>query len=274
MIHLLCGIGTILFIMYIRLIMERLPRDLSLYYFDYWGIKRLNIFLTSFAIFWVIISASIVYISLRYILLKPIRIGYTMGNILDIFIATYNFLRESLISVAYIINDSLYDTYNAISNFAAFFYKYFGHRREDIFLIVTYIIRFIILLAFLIDVFLFFRLNYFYKTLTLLCVNLVIHLFHFLLEDYSSCLKEIETELVITKSTNENGEPVTNFERAPGNEEIDLLYSFREYGRCLKIKGYLEIYDAQAKKYNSRVNLVIYFLYMSGWLYVLIRGLW
>lgn len=159
---------------------------------------------------------------------------------------TYAFFHQS--------NTKFYDN---LLIFADNFYKFFGYKHESIFVVVPNIIKCIILFAFLIDVFIFFKLKYFYFMLYFLIINLIIHIIFYVLKDFADNVENIKSELLFTTYINKKDKTYEIIiEANPNNmQDIDLNYTINEYKICNRIKGYLAEYE----RYHQYFNLFIIF---------------
>lgn len=84
-----------------------------------------------------------------------------------------------------ILENAIYEAFSIINNMipndvskryklSQKFYDLFGTKPETFFLFILYFIRIIILISFLIDVFIYFRFDYMYKTFYLLTISMLI----------------------------------------------------------------------------------------------------
>ena len=51
-------------------------------------------------------------------------------------------------------------------------------------------------------------------------------------------------------------------------------YAVQQFIICSKLKGYIEIYEFYQNYYSCRINIIIYCLYLIGWLYVIYHNLY
>lgn len=93
---------------------------------------------------------------------------------------------------------------------------------EVLFLILLYTIRFIIVIIFLIDIIIFFKLQYFYQVLIILFV---------VLKDFAKNLSNIQSYLVLE---NNGDNTLTTFKPSQGNDDIDLVYYVYQFIVCSK----------------------------------------
>jgi len=182
------------------------------------------------------------------------------------------FLTESFYRVYFVIYEILDKVipkfYDKLLFFCFKFYDIFGHRSEATLIFVTLFVRTILLIAFFIDVFIFFKLHYFYVTLVLLLIPLCIKVLIFILEDFSKALDEIKSYLIIEDCgiDEETNLPLTNYKPSPGNEKIDLYYYVEQFIICNKITGYLKMYNMFLNFCNPRFNIIYNTLFLVGWI--------
>ena len=265
--NIILGLLLVFDTIYKRLIITRLPKDL-------WLIQD-GIFLKGLSIFVflsIFISAYLCVNNLLFLCGKEhgegfiSRLSGKLNDVID------NALQEIYILVGNFLTKEPYDK---VSFFSEMFYKYFHKTTEAFFLFILYFIRIIILLCFLIDVFIFFRLNYMYKSLYLLCFSMIIKIIFYMLKDFSGNLEETKSVLNINdKGMAPHTElPRTTFSLKEEYKDLDLVYHVGQFILCSKIKGYLEIYDRFTKLFNPYFNTFVYFLYFGGWFFVLFKNL-
>lgn len=263
LIKIVLGISIIIYLVYIRLLLVRAPRDLTLYN------PSLNYKLFFLVLIGIFVSLFICYKTIRIIRNleeKETKIQSYLKKINEIIDSSLKTVLEFLLN--YIPNN-----YEMIFNLAKNFYFLFGKRNEGFFVLISLVIRIIIVFLFLIDIFFFFEFNYFYKSLILLCLPLMINLFFYNLREFADNLEEIKSYLIIIdEGKNSEGKPITTFQLSPGNENLDLTYLISQFIICNKIKGYLDGYYFYYYYYGSRFNLVIYFLYLAGWMTIIVKN--
>lgn len=259
--YILLGVVLTLYIIYIRLIVIRAPRDLILFNSTY---NYKLIFIMSMGI---IISLFLVYKNMRIILEKK-----ESNNIINQLITTLNKTITNSFNELFnfILFTFVKEPYEVCSLFAKKFYALFSKITEGIFIYINILLKFIILIVFLIDVFYFFRLNYFYKALILLCISICISIVMFILDKVANNLPLIESYLIKGETVDSVTKKVNlTFSASPGNENIDLDYTVEEYAICSKIRQYLDIYFSLNHYYLPRFNIIMHLLYLFGWLYIL-----
>jgi hypothetical protein len=252
---------------YIRVILNRLPRELIIFQETFINYRLLFILITGIGVSSLMIIISI--LKLLHIELAP-RKSFTNFN---------EIINKALEEVYGFIFSFFENPYEKTVNIADKFYKIFGQKTEGFFIYISYTIQFIILVSFLIDVFWFFKLELFYKALSLLIITIAIKILFFSLRLYSTNLSDLESMLVITTTDQidpETNTPIVEYSPIPQlNHVIDFNFSehMLQYKLCSKINGYLEIYDLASKYFSARLNLIIYPCYLIGWIYILYQNI-
>lgn len=261
--NLTLGFSLIIYTIYIRVFIIRLPKGLYIITNNQINIGLLLLIIISFFITLFIIYANFIILSN-----KITKESYFSEYILKITEIIENALYECYIFIGSRFNDP----YNKISYLVQKFYKYFQNTSETFFLFLLYIIRIIILISFLIDVFLYFRLDLMYKSLYLLCISLLIKILFFMLKDFSGNLEEAQSYLIIEEQSinPDNNLPLTSYSLKKEFKDLDLAYHVGQFILCSKITGYLKIYDRYAKFFTPYFNIIIYSFYLLGWLYIII----
>ena len=249
---------------YRRFIILRLPK--SLYFVENLTIKYIFILFVLISIFTsCLIIKTYIYILLQKSLSDNIftKIGIKMHEMIE------NAISEAFSAIV----NNMPNHVNYISKLCEQFYQLFGTRPETFFLFILYLIRIIILITFLIDVFFYFQFNYMYKAFNLLIITLLIKILFYILRDYASNVEELKLILVITdKGVDlETGLPVTSYQF---NDEYkdkidDLKYHIQQFILCNKLSGYLDNYDRYTAFFAPYINIFIYSLYLIGWFYIL-----
>lgn len=271
------GLFIVLYVLYRRLYLVRLPKDLYI-------ITNNQIKITFLVIIWitVIILAYIIYQNISILYNKKVAESYLKKKMLQISTIIENAIDKSLYELYYFIGyildktyfrNSSVSPYDIISYISRKFYKYFSKQPEYYLLFILYFIRFVILLCFLIDVFIYFRLELMYKSLYLLCISLLIKLLLFILRDFASNLELIRAFLIIEDSgiNEESGLPLTTYSFKEEYQKLNpsLDYYAVQFILIQKVSGYLEMYDRYSRYFSPRFNILICLLYLLGWLYVL-----
>lgn len=263
LIQILFAILLISFCIYNRLFVIRLPKYLWFYTNEY-----LNFNLIILVILSILLALLMLY--------KNIFINNkTSSNLfLSIIYKITNFIDDSLQKLYALIIELIPDNYIKISYLSQKFYAIVGNKSETIFLFILFIIRFIILFAFVIDVFIFFRLEYMYKTLYLLCISLIIKLLFFILNDFASNLDDIEKALIIEDKgiDFETKLPITIYYLKEDFQHFDLKYYVQEYILCSKLTGYLQNYSKYKEFFTPKINIIIYSIYIISWFYVIFKN--
>ena len=263
--YLLAGFVSIIYICYIRLILVRLPKELFLNLNN-----NINFALLLIIIIGIIISLSVISVNLY--LLFNLQIKQNFVN--RAFSTIQEYFNRAFFEVYKLIINLIPQKYDKIPLLVKNFYNIFGNRAEETFVIIVYIIRFIIVISFLIDIFLFFRFNYFYKALTLLLIPICVNVLFFILTDYSKNLGELQASLVIKNGEFDKNGEVTSIEYSltPENKGLNLNYIVEQYKLCLALSQYLLYYNMVLRYVSIRGNLLIYCLYLLGWLFILYKN--
>lgn len=261
--NLFLGFSIIFYVFYIRVIVERLPKELYIYDAE----NNIKLRLLVIIILGIIIA--IIQIISNIILL--LHCARAEGK-----------LKKILNSVGTILDDALFETYNLLVNqipnsydklsfISKKFYNIFYNISEIFFIIIEYAIRSLILICFLIDVFVFFRLEFMYKALYLLLISMLIKIFFYMLKDIASNLGILEKDLIITNKGIDEATvlPRTSYRFKDINETADLNYHIDQYILCSKLSGYLENYKKYRQFLQPYFTLIIYSCYLLGWCYIL-----
>ena len=264
--HIVAASFIILYTFYSRLLIIRLPKSLTII-----NESTINYYLLAF----ILISF---FISCFLLITNIVNLFYHRN--------TNSFITILFSKINSFINNALFDFYNLLlkvvphpyekmSLIASKFYKIFHKKSESLFVFLLFTIRFIIVTAFLVDIFAFFKLDYMYKMLYLLCFSLLIKSFFYVLRDFSGNFEEIESYLIISEEglDTQTNLPITIYKLKEEYKELDLQYYTSQYILTLKIKGYLEMYDKYTRFFMPYLNIVIYFLYTIGWFFVIIINL-
>ena len=252
-----------LYFIYIRLIVVKLPKEL--YFIENYTFKYPLIIFSCCSL---IIMLFVLIKNIRVLLQEKKEIKTTLfGNLIK---KINTLIESSLIAFYYFIMSKIPDIYDKTSFITQKFYAIFKNKTEAFFILFALSIKLIIVILFLIDVFFFFKLQYMYKGLFLLTISLCIKIFFFILKDFASNLSEISSSLnIIDKGIDESTQlPLTAYSLKDPDPTIDLDYSIGQYILCSKITGYLEIYDRYDRFFTPRFNILIYSLYVIGWIYI------
>lgn len=259
--YLLLGFVIVTYIIYLRVFRERLPKDL------YVGNPiNLNLCLIVFIGFFM--SLYIIYVNTTLLYKKTKK-----ENLLQKFSSKIaQIIQEALEEVFNFIGQVIGEkSYTFLSSFAQNFHNIFFKYHAGILFIISYSVRCIIFIVFFCDIFIFFRFNYFYKSLILLIIPIIISIITFLLKNFASNL-ELMSSFLDTEEAEELGDPVTKFTPSLGNEDIDLSYHVEQFILCTKIQNYLDIYNDFKDYYTPRCNILLYSLYAIGWAFIITKN--
>lgn len=247
------------FLLYNRLFIARLPKNLFIFEN---GLIKWNI---------VIVIILGISIALYMIIQNIFKMINYFNKSPQIFHKILIFIETSLQELHILIVSYIPDNYEKISYLSQKFYTMFEKKSETFFLFILFFIRFVILFAFITDVFFYFELYFMYKTLYLLCISLLIRFWFSILTDFSSNLEEIQSALIIEDRGTDpiTSLPITFFSFKKEFNTFDLKYHVEQYFLCSKLSGYLENYNRYKTFFTPYINILIYSLYLIGWLYVL-----
>jgi hypothetical protein len=259
--NIILGLIIIFYTIYRRILLVRLPKDL---YFI--GDNGINVGLALLVLVSIFISSFMFYKNISILLGKKTTESFFSNKLSKIMEVISRALQEM-----YGIIGSLFkDPYNKISFITQKFYKYFQNISETLFLFILYGIRFIILICFLIDVFIYFQLSLMYYSLYLLCLSLWIKILFYIMKDFSGNLEEAESMLnIINRGVNPiTHVPRTSYSLKKEYQNLDLEYYVGQYILCSKITGYLDMYNRYDILFSPYINSIFYFSYLIGWLYI------
>lgn len=265
--YLITGFFIVIYIIYIRFFLVRMPKDL---YIDFssetYKIKIIFLILSIIICFFIIINNIIIEFNLN-----------KKNNRFDIISGFITKIIDNSLKQLYTVFISFFDdAYNITSKISTKFYNYCHIYPETLLLFITYIIRLIIVVIFLTEIIFVFKLNYFYKSFGLLCIILFIKIFIYVLRDFASNIEALEEALIIKDCgiDEETQLPITKYTLKPEYSDNNLDYLIKEFILCNKLSGYLEMYDRYSKFFNSKFNILLYTLYLCGWLYILFCNLY
>ena len=258
------ALSMVFYTIYRRLFTTRFARELYFYY-DY----IINYGLICLVIISIVTCFVILKSTINIIIKKPILPNFLSSCLLRINL----FIETALYDLYNYIMSKIPNVYDKISYFTEIFYKYFKDVSEAFFLLILYSIRTIILCCFLIDVFIFFKLEYMYKSFALLSVSLIIKIIFYVLKDFASNLDEARSMLIITETgiNPETKEPITSYQFTAEyrDENLDLIYHIGQYILCNKITGYLHMHERYKAILSPYFNCIIYGFYLIRWCYIL-----
>lgn len=259
----LIGLLIIFYTFYNRLIVIRLPKSLIIF-----NENVLNYILLVFILFNFFISCFLLIINIRQILDYKNSNGFFKSLVEKI---TY-YLDNVLFEVYNYFLNLLPNSYEKMSKIASYFYSIFHKYTEELFVLILFTIRLSIVIAFLIDVFVFFKLHYMYKMLYLLCFSLTIRCVFYILRDFSKNLQEIESylDMKLVGYDYKDDLPIHEYSLKEEFQHLDLPYYASHYILTSKLTGYLERYDYYSRVYTPYFNIMLYTLYLIGWSYVII----
>lgn len=266
--NIIIGLIIISYILYRRVWLIRLPKDLYFIKEEY-----INYNLLILVLFGILLSSYMIYKNILLLFNKK-----SSDNIITkLFLKISEIIEKSLFEVYKLLGNLLIlDVYNKVSFLAQKFYKYFHKVSETLFLFILYGIRLIIISCFLIDVFAFFKLGYFYKACYLLCFSLLIKVLFYILRDFSNNLDIAKSFLIIQHEgvNPETNVPRTSYRLKEEHKHLDLEYHVGQFILCSKVSGYLEMYERYSNFFMPRFNIILYLLYLMGWSFVLLKNIY
>jgi hypothetical protein len=251
---------------YFRIIYKRLPRDLALYDTLYT--------LFPFAIL-CIISCFMGYYYFKILKHKPfVQLSPQLTKIIK---QISEYIKDSLFAIYIYFIEKVDDSYNKVKRIITYFLKYFGHK-EFILCLAFEILPYIIVnIFFCIDVFIFFRLNYFYKSLIILIIPVIFRIWLYIINDFTHNMKIIEQDFFITSSFNEDGSENIKFDIKPEvpseKKPIIVTYNIQEYLSLIPLKRFIDSYEILKDYYKPRIMLFVCLSYAIGWSYIIYTNL-
>ena len=263
--NIILGFMIIFYVIYIRFIVIRFPKELYIY--DITNNLKLRIVFIIFAG----PSIATYQIVANFRVIFNIHVSFRNSFFEPIIEKLNKILEDSLFETYAFILSKIPDAYEKLSVYSQRFYKTFGNFSEILCLIVEYIIRSVILISFLIDVFIFFRLEFMYKSLDLLLIPLCIKVVFYILKDIASNLDTLKQDLIIIDKgiDLETNLPRTSYKFRDINETADLQYHIEQYILCFKLSGYLEYYHKYRQFCDPYFSLILCLLYFVGWCFII-----
>lgn len=260
--YIFLGLLIIFYTIYRRILVIRLPKELYFCQNDVINYNLIILVLVS-----ILICSYLLYKNI--LILLKINIPETFLSTLSLKINTI--VENSLFEVYNFCGKIFVDPYDKITFISQKFYKYFKNISELLFLSMLTIIKLIIVICFIIDVFVYFRLEYMYKSLYLLCLSLIIKLLFYILNDFANNLQNAQNVLVIeyTGINLTNKLPIFSYSLKKEFNTLDLKYHVEQYILCSKLSGYLDNYNRYKTFFTPYINIIIYVLYLVGWLSVI-----
>lgn len=264
--NLFLGTFIVCYTFYVRFLLIRLPKTLYFVSEDIINYKLIIIVVIA-------ISFSVIKLITNFLLVINFN---SKKTIVKTFLVSIGTILDNALSEIYrILTHFIPNVYDKVSYFCQKYYAFFSKKPETFFLFILYSIRFIILSAFFIDVFIFFKLNYMYKCLYLLCISIVIDILFYLMKDFASNLNQAKSVLIIeTLGLDEKTKlPKTLYSLKDEFKHLDLRYHTEQFILCSKIQGYLDMYQRYSKFFGPYINIITSLLYLIGWCYIIIINL-
>lgn len=126
----------------------------------------------------------------------PIQLSENI--VTNVILAIISKIKEALHAIKDLIAQSVPDSFNKLQRLCTRFYIIFGSHEKSLCFTFILMLYFIVISCFLLDVFLFFKLTYFYKSLILLRFPIIFHVWLHFITDLTSNMELIEEKFQIT----------------------------------------------------------------------------
>jgi hypothetical protein len=272
LIYFIIGFLLISFVVYFRILYKRLPKILWFYEsigeFLYW-----NIPIVVFVFLMLIFSCLMIFLSIRgitetTIIIKP-------NKLVLFFIHLTDMVKKSLYVVYSFITNKIPDGFNKVGKLIMLFFNSKLSKFEYI-LFIKLFIRSLICIFFIYDVFVCFKLEFFYKGLILLIINIIIDIWMFTIKDWSTTNIQAAKNLLDVESFNV-GLPDEyhniKFSKKYENLNLDLNYHIEIYRNLGTMCDFSEAYDCTKRYYTQRFNLIYYTIILLSCGYIILKNL-
>lgn len=266
----LLGFVYVMFILWNRLIRERLPRDLCGIYDTYVWIIFCALFLYSLILF-LYYCKQILQIKSQYIFLSKLLDIKVIKHIVD-FILIY-IIKAPYNSYIWIYNNI--NLLPIIEKIGLYVWDRDPYKDPIKIYIFCCILRFTIIVSFCIDILIFNKFHYFYKSLILLLIYLMCNCIIFILNDISKDNKNFITNNYISvKSDIQTNVFDVNFLPTYDGDRSDqmLLNHYNVWFCYLANCMFVDKYYEYTEKYNKYVNVIYYGIYAMGWGYIIYKS--
>lgn len=259
----LFGFLYICLILWSRLILQRLPKDLDGNYTSIQFISFCFLFFISFLILCINLKKLLnIKFSTNSIYNKILSSSFYVNIVKYILEAPKNLYHWLLQYI--VIRDPIENLGIKIWNMDP--YKY-----NKTIIFAMYFLRIFVSIVFIIDIFYFNKLEYLYKILIIILIPITFQGFLYIIKDFSKWNKEyIEEEfLIIEPNENRDGfyaEPKETYKHFNDNQILSLSESWTAYlANCMFVDKCYEIQDI----YNKYISIIIYSIYSIGWGYII-----
>lgn len=263
----LLGFIYIVFIFWLRLIRERPPRELDGNYSIY--TYYLYIFLFALSLFMVIFYLRKIFnIQAKYKIIRRVLEIHVISNII-------NFLIEYIFNAPYNLYIYIYNKYDVlfiIEKIGRFFWDKDLYKQTIYLYISLCFCKVIVISCFIVDVFVFDKFAYFYKSLLLLLVTLVINSILFILKDISEYNRDIISTEYISIENNENNtafyldfQPNFKGEKTEKNLQGQFNAWLCYTTNCM----FVDNFEGYKNTYEKYIKLIYYIIFVIGWFYIL-----
>lgn len=134
----------------------------------------------------------------------------------------------------------------------------------------------IITVTFIIDVFIFFRLEYFYKSILLFTVPLLFNIWLNFIQDIASNLNVIYERFFVTHKYLPDGQDSFSFTIRAGISltQEHQTYYIQEFLKLIPLQGFLDSYYNIENFYKPVMLCFMHSIYIFGWFYIFITNIY
>jgi len=263
------GIMLIIFYIYIRFVVKRLPRDLHFYIINGENII-FNYMVAIIGMISILTALIILQVQMKKIFHIPLRVP---NNIfIKLLEQLLEFVMNALFTVKQLIANKVPNSYENLRSLVTKFYAKYGHKELKLFIYLIIIPHVILVHCFLFDVVIFFELNYFYRALPLVTIPLLFNIWLNFMKDITSNMESIAKQLIIEHSFLPDGKDKFKFTIRAGinkqTAEAIMRDDIPEYLKLVPFDGFLKSYHQIESHYKPYLLIFVYSVYLFGWLYV------
>lgn len=269
LISIILGFIYVIFLFWNRLIRERLPYQLCGNYNNDILAIFCALFLSSVILFIYYLRQILQKQSKYTIISKILKITYVQNIV--------NFFIKYILKAPYNSYIWIYNKINllpAVEKLGAHVWNRDPHKDPYKIFILCCSCRFIVVLCFLIDVFIFHKFNYFYKSLILLLIYLICNTIIFVLKDISfDNRKHITDNYITVENDLTTFSFIVDFKFSYDGDRSDQMLNnhFNVWvcylANCMFADKYYEYVD----KYNTFINVLYYGIFTIGWGYIVFQ---
>ena len=126
--------------------------------------------------------------------------------------------------------------------------------------------------------FFFFEFKYFYKSLFLLIIPLIIKVVHFIFKDIAEENSNFFIDVlgIEDKGIDNQGKQIYsyNIKEEYSDSASEIGYYMNRFCICKDILFVIECYESYANHFNAKINLIVYSLFFIGWLSILLKNIY